>query len=80
MAEQFDDRIYAVFERLFGVRAEELSPQTRRGDLEEWDSLGHILLVEALCDEFGVAISAEQALDLETISDIKMLIAKLKHD
>ena len=75
---QINERISLVFERALGVGRERLSDRTRRGDLEEWDSLGHLVLVEALSEEFKVNISPESALDMETIHDIKRVISRLQ--
>jgi len=75
---QINDRISRVFERTLRVDREKLSDRTRRGDLEEWDSLGHLVLVEALSEEFKVNISPESALDMETIHDIKLVLSKLQ--
>ncbi|MCZ6820874.1 MAG: acyl carrier protein [Calditrichaeota bacterium] len=71
-------RIYSLFENILRVPGDKLSEQTRRGDVEEWDSLGHILLIEALSKEFEVKISPEQALEMETIQDIIQMVTKLK--
>ncbi len=75
---QIHERICVVFERALRVDREKLSDRTRRGDLEEWDSLGHLVLVEALSEEFKVNISPESALDMETIHDIKLVISRLQ--
>ena len=75
---QINERISVVFERALRVKREKLSDRTRRGDLEEWDSLGHLVLVEALSEEFKINISPESALDMETIHDIKRVISQLQ--
>ena len=71
-------RLAASSSRALRVDREKLSDRTRRGDLEEWDSLGHLVLVEALSEEFKVNISPESALDMETIHDIKLVISRLQ--
>ena len=76
MEDNLTGRIYAIFNRLFHVPANQLSEQTERRNLEEWDSLGHLVLIEALSQEFGIQISAEEALELDAISDIKQLVLK----
>ena len=73
-----DDRIKRLFEGLFRVSPELVDDDTRRGALEGWDSLGHLNLVDALREEFGVEISPEQALDIETVRDIKGMIQALR--
>ncbi len=35
-------------------------------DIEQWDSLGHMTLVAAIEDEFGVELDTEQVIDLSS--------------
>jgi len=70
-----DGRVRAIFQQLFGVAPEIINDQTRRGDLERWDSLGHLDLVEALRVEFQIDIGPEEALEMETVADIKQIIS-----
>lgn len=35
-------------------------------DIEEWDSLGHMSLVAAIEDEFGVQFDTEQVIDMSS--------------
>ena len=76
VSEELDARIGAVFGRALRVDPNRLGDETRRGQLEEWDSLGHLSIVRELEDEFDVQISPEMALELETIADIKRLLAQ----
>jgi acyl carrier protein len=75
-----DATIKAIFQRVFEVRPEEVDDQTRRGQLERWDSLGHLVLLEALREEFLIEIPPEQALEMETVEDIKRVVNALRSD
>lgn len=66
-----------VFCAVFDVAPEAVSDQTRRGELERWDSLGHIDLLEALRNEFRFEIPVDQALEMETVGDIKRILRSL---
>ncbi|BCJ77260.1 acyl carrier protein [Catellatospora sp. IY07-71] len=35
-------------------------------DIEQWDSLGHMTLVAAIEDEFGVQLDTDQVIDLSS--------------
>lgn len=72
-----DAAIKAIFQRVFKVRPEELTDQTHWGDLERWDSLGHLELLEALQEEFQIKIPPEQALDMFSLGDIKRVVRAL---
>ena len=70
-----DGRIRAIFQQLFDVAPGIINDQTRRGDLERWDSLGHLDLVGTLRVEFQIDIRPEEALEMETVADIKRIIS-----
>ena len=72
-----DQTIKAIFKRVFEAPAEEVSDRTRRGEFERWDSLGHLVLLEALREEFQIEIEPERALEMETVGDIKRIVTAL---
>jgi acyl carrier protein len=69
------DPIAYLFRRLFGTPAENVTDSSRRGDLEGWDSLGHLVLIEALRNEFAVEIPPEVALEIETVADVRRIVS-----
>ena len=77
---EIDDRVLTTLSARFRVSLEQLSDDTRRGDLERWDSLGHLELIEGLREEFDVDIPPEEALDMETVADIKRIMERLVND
>ncbi len=79
MQDDLDIRIKAIFRNTLQIPSDKIADESRRGDFEEWDSLGHIMLIEALAKEFNLKISAEEALDMESIQDIKRTIAEQQH-
>ncbi len=74
---EMDTAIKAIFKRVFEAPPEEVRDQTRRGEFERWDSLGHLVLLEALREEFQIEIEPEQALEMETVGDIKRIVTAL---
>ena len=79
MQDDLDIRIKAIFRNTLQISSDKIVDESRRGDFEEWDSLGHIMLIDALAKEFNLKISAEEALDMESIQDIKRTIAEQQH-
>ncbi len=75
-----DETIKAIFKQVFEAPPEEVSDQTRRGEFERWDSLGHLVLLEALREQFQIKIEPEQALEMETVGDIKRIVTALGAD
>ncbi|MBX9689139.1 MAG: acyl carrier protein [Candidatus Obscuribacterales bacterium] len=68
------DDVAQVFQETLKVKVGKIALDSRRGDLPEWDSLGHILLVEALGNKFALKISADDALNMESVADIVRII------
>lgn len=69
-----DERIKAVMGRVFEIRPEDVSGKVRRGELERWDSLNHLALLTALQEEFHIEIPPDQALEMETLEDIRRAV------
>lgn len=49
---------------------EKLTLNTKRTDVEEWDSVGQISILSMLKKIFGVTLEMEELATLETIQDI----------
>ena len=69
-----------LFCEVFGISDDEINDETRRGDLERWDSLGHLDLIEAIRNKFQIEITPELALDMETVADVKRVVADVLTD
>jgi acyl carrier protein len=72
--EKLDSEIRALFQRLFGIAPDKVHDGIRRGGLERWDSLGHLTLIEALRDVFKIDVQPEDALEIETVADLKRFV------
>tara|TARA_B100000902_G_C27185534_1_gene851141 strand:- start:838 stop:1071 length:234 start_codon:yes stop_codon:yes gene_type:complete len=46
------------------------------GVLEGWDSLGHVILINAIQKNYSISIDMDEMIEIETISDIKALLKK----
>jgi acyl carrier protein len=80
MAREHDQRIREVFSRVLRVPPDAVTDDLRRGSMEEWDSLGHVMLVSALGKEFSVHVTPEAALGMHTVADVKRIIGELARD
>ena len=52
------------------VSEDQLSEDTAIGDIPEWNSLGHIIIISSLEKEFSINFDPEIIMDLEDVSDI----------
>ena len=63
--------VHAVAEVL-GLREDEIGIETRAADLEAWDSFGHVRIVLAVEQAFGIEMSMA---DIETADSVSRLCA-----
>ena len=68
-------RLEEVFADVFkfqGELRESLTPQEVKG----WDSLGHLALVEALEEKFGVTLTDDDAMAMEDVGAIAAVLRR----
>lgn len=64
------DRLQQTIASTLKVAPAEVTPTTQDQDLRQWDSLGHINLLMALEQEFGVYIEVEEFGNLNSVPAI----------
>ncbi len=62
--------IQKVFQAVFNVDPDTITPDTTKNNVEGWDSLGHLRLMMAVEKEFGVKFTTEQVVGIERVGDI----------
>ncbi len=67
------EKIIALIEEVLKVPAGTITEDTRIEDVEEWDSLAHVMIIGELEEKLGVSIPLEEAIE---ISDMKELLEK----
>ena len=65
-----------VISSVLGVSPQSLSDDSSIENVEAWDSLRQLSILLALESAYGITITADQALDMNSISAIKALLAK----
>ena len=56
-----------------------ISDKTSSDDIEDWDSLNHILLLSSIQDEFKITISLEEMQSQSNVESlVKIIISKIK--
>lgn len=66
-----EDKIEFILEALEAENHEDVSLKTLLDDIEEWDSIGALMIMSEVDDNFGVTINPE---DLENIKTVEELI------
>jgi acyl carrier protein len=66
-----EDKIKFLLDAIESESLENVEPNTPLDDIEEWDSIGALMLISEVDDSFGTTINPE---DLEKISTVEELI------
>lgn len=77
MSNRNEDRLKEIFAKVFLIDENEVNDKLSRKDLEEWDSMGHLMLISEIESAFGVFIGDEDITKIKTIGDIKKVLRKL---
>jgi acyl carrier protein len=73
--EEIMGRIQSVFRRVFGDPGLSITSETRAGDLEGWDSLGHVQIIVEVEREFNLRFRLAELNDLGSVDRILRLVA-----
>jgi acyl carrier protein len=76
--ESINQRLKQLIGELFRYPADKLTDQTGPGDIPGCDSLGHVTLMAAIQERFGSHVPVEDAIEVESISDLERLLTRLQ--
>jgi acyl carrier protein len=77
MADSMDEvhaRLTKVFRDVFDRPDIEITRETIAPDIEEWDSLNHVLLIVAVEREFGVKLSSSEIDGLDHVGALMDIV------
>jgi len=69
-----ENRLTRMVAEVLGVTPDLLSEESSPETVSSWDSLGHLNLVMALEEEFGINLSAEDVLAMRTMGSIHRIL------
>jgi len=69
-----EDRLAQTVAEVLGVTPDELSEDSSPDTVSSWDSLGHLNLVIALEEEFGIRLSAGDVLAMRSVRLIRQIL------
>ena len=71
---ELEEKVIQIISTSLEVSLEIISVELSIGDIPEWDSLGHIVIISNLEKEFSLNFDPEIIMDLEDVSDIVVAI------
>jgi acyl carrier protein len=67
-------RLQAVIARAFDRPVSDIGPDARPETIAEWDSVGHISLIEEVEAEFGVRLGTDEILAIHSAADLERML------
>lgn len=64
------DKVFEIIAGILKINVTELSENTRIEDIEKWDSLAHLMIIEAIDNKLGCSIPIDQAMEITTVQEL----------
>ncbi len=64
------EQIIELIESILQVSAGTVTENTKMDDLEQWDSLAHVMIIGELEEKLGISIPLEEAIEIRTVQEI----------
>jgi len=77
MGSLIEEKLKEIVAKVLLVDKANINDQTSRKDLEEWDSMAHLMLVSDIESAFEVMMSDDDITGIKTVGDIKKILRKL---
>jgi acyl carrier protein len=68
------EKIIEIMVNVLNVDIAILDNDLEIGEIQEWDSLHHMMIISGIEKEFGIKFQREELVDLENIGDIVSLV------
>lgn len=68
------DRVTQTLATIFGVEPDILGDDASPTTVPNWDSLNHLNMLMALESEFGVRLSADDALEMRNVGAVRRIL------
>jgi len=70
------EQLTSIFRDIFQNDSLKISPETRNGDIDEWTSLNHAILIDTIEKKFNISFDFDEILTMHSVKDIYNNIAK----
>jgi acyl carrier protein len=72
-----EEKLKEILAKVLLVDRTKINDTMSRKDVEEWDSMAHLMLVSEIESEFGVMMNDDDITEIKTVGDIKRVLRKL---
>ena len=69
-------RLASVFTSVLGVSLDRIHPDLGPAEVVRWDSVGHVVLVTAIEEEFTIHFEEDEIMEFTSFKDILMVVER----
>jgi len=62
--------IFKIIQQTFSNSVIKITENTTANDVDEWDSLGHIMLIQAIEEKYKIEFDLDELLEFNKVGDI----------
>ncbi len=75
MSKKLENKVKEIVISVLNISDDQYNDELAIGDIPEWDSVNHVLLIQQIEEDFDINLDITDAIDIEDVFDI---IATLK--
>jgi acyl carrier protein len=68
------NQLYAIISRVMSITITEITSDSSRSSIPNWDSFNMFVLLDEIEQELNVKFSLEEIVEIETVGDIEKII------
>jgi acyl carrier protein len=72
------EKLYEIISKVMSVPVSEINDQSGPANIKKWDSFNTLVLIDELESQFNVQLTMEEAIDLQTVADVKRYLKNHK--
>lgn len=80
MSIKLEDKVKAIIISVLNISEDQYADDLAIGDIPEWDSVNHVLLIQQIEEDFDINLDVTDAIDIEDVFDIIATLKKYNVD
>lgn len=72
------EELKQIVSNVLGVEINQINNDLKRGDVEEWDSLGHLVLMSEIEKKMKVSLTMKEIQNIKTFEQLEAIVISRK--
>ena len=64
------EKVFEIIAGILKIDAASLTEETKIEDIEKWDSLAHLMIIEAIDNKLGKSIPIDKAMEITSVKEL----------